>query len=143
MRSDVTLIQRLSERIWLLIVRRDIDLLEITYGVMMVGWGIQLLLPWETFRSSPGYAILAAIMPESYWGFLLTWVGAMKVGAYLLNQWRARLAATLIAVMIWTFLSVAFGFANPYGTGIVIYPTLAFTSAIVFWRLLTHRVSDA
>ena len=75
----------------------------------------------------------------------LTFEGAISdpmLGAYLLDQRRIRMLASLGAVMIWTFLSVAFGIGNPYGTGIIVYPTLAFTSALIFWRLYTHRVED-
>lgn len=131
---------RIADRAWHLIVRRDIDLLEITFGLLMLGWGVQLLMPWDTFRTSVSYQALGHIMPEWAWGGLLAWVGATKIGAYLLDQRRVRLAATLGACMIWTFLAVVFGIANPYGTGIVVYPVLAFTSALIFWRLLTHRV---
>lgn len=140
MRPEPTMIQRLAERLYLLIARRDIDLLEITYGVLLIGWGVQLLMPWDTFRTGVGYTVLAQLMPESAWGLVLAWIGFTQVGAYMLDHWRVRLIATLFAVMVWTFLSVAFGVANPYGTGVIVYPTLAFTSAIVFWRLVTRRV---
>lgn len=143
MRGEQGLRQRLAARAWLLIVKRDVDLLELSYGVLMLGWGLQLLMPWDTFRSSIGYQVLAQIMPEGAWGLLLACVGAIKIGAYLLDLWSWRLGATLGAVMIWTFLAVAFGLANPYGTAVVVYPVLAFTSALVFWRLLTHRVEQA
>lgn len=142
LRQEPTMSQRLQERAWQLIVRRDIDLLEITFGLLMTGWGIQLLMPWSTFSTSISYRALAQIMPEWAWGALLTWVGITKIGAYLLNHRRVRMAATLGAVMIWTFLSVVFGAANPYGTGIVVYPVLAFVSALIFWRLLTHRTEQ-
>lgn len=126
MRPEPTLLQRLSERLYLLIVRRDVDYVEVTSGVLMLGWGIQLLMPWETFRTGIGYAVL-------------TWLGFTKIGAYLLDQWRVRLAASLGGCMVWTFLSVAFGVSNPYGTGIIVYPFLTAISALLFWRILTHR----
>lgn len=140
MRQEPTMAQAMATRAWQLIVRRDIDLLEITYGLLMVGWGVQLLMPWETFITGAGYRVLALFAPEWVWGVFLIWVGVTKIGAYLLNHWRVRCIATLGACMIWTFFSVTFGLGNPYGTGIVVYPVLAFTSALIFWRLYTHRV---
>lgn len=137
-RPMVSLRQKMLDRAWQLIVKREVDLLEVAYGVLMLGWGVQLILPWETFASAPGYRVLAQVMPEVAWGVLLIWVGVTKIGAYLLDQRRVRMMATIGAMMIWTFLSVAFGWANPYGTGIVVYPTLAFTSAVIFWRLYTN-----
>lgn len=140
MRPDPTLCQRLTERAWHLIVRRDVDLIEIASDILMLGWGVQLLMPWETFRTGIGYAVLGQLMSEVAWGVLLTWSGVTQIGAYLLDQWRVRLASALGACMAWAFLSVAFGFSNPYGTGIIVYPFLALVSALVFWRVLTHRI---
>jgi hypothetical protein len=140
MRPEPTMLQRMSERAWLLIVRRDVDLIEIASGVLMLGWGLQLLMPWNTFTTSASYAAMGAIMPEFAWGAMLAWVGLTQVGAYLLDQWRIRLASTLGSCMAWTFLGVLFGVANPQGTGIVVYPFLALVSALVFWRILTHRI---
>ncbi len=142
MRPDPSLWQRLAERAWLLIVRRDVDLVEIASGILMLGWGVQLLLPWETFRTGVGYAVLAQLAPETAWGLLMAWCGFTQIGAYLMEQWRVRLAASLGACMAWSFLSMAFGFSNPYGTGIIVYPFLALISALVFWRVLTHRLAD-
>ena len=142
MRPEPTLRQRLSERAWLLIVRRDVDLVEIASGLLMLGWAAQLLMPWNTFSTAPGYAAMAAIMPEAAWGLVLGWIGFTQVGAYLLNQWRIRLAASLGACMVWTFLGVLFGYSNPQGTGIVVYPFLALITALVFWRVFTRRLSD-
>lgn len=142
MRPDPTVWQRLTERAWLLIVRRDVDLIEIASGVLMLGWGVQLLMPWDTFHTGIGYMVLSQLMPELAWGVLLSWAGFTQIGAYLLNQWRVRLASSLGACMAWAFLAVAFGVSNPYGTGIIVYPFLALVSALVFWRVLTHRTGD-
>lgn len=130
---------RVRERAWLLIFERDLELLEVAYGLMMLGWGVQLLLPWDTFRTGLGYAVLAHLAPEWVWGALMFWIGVTKIGAYFLDHLRVRAAVTIGAVMMWTFLSVAFGLSNPAGTGIVVYPVLAFTSALIFWRLMRRR----
>lgn len=139
MRPEPTMLQRLADRWWSLIVQRDVDLLEVSSGVLLLGWGAQLLLPWNTFATSGGYAVLALIMPEWLWGFLMAWLGVTKIGSYLLDQWRVRLLTSLCGCMVWVFLSVAFGMANPAGTGIIVYPFLAINSALIFWRVLTHR----
>lgn len=140
MRPDPTIWQRLSERAYQLIVRRDVDLIEIASGVLMLGWGLQLLMPWETFRTAPGYAAMSVLMPETAWGLILGWIGFTQVGAYLLDHWRVRLLSALGACVAWTFLGVLFGYSNPQGTGIIIYPFLALIAALVFWRVLTHRI---
>ena len=136
----MTIGQRIRDRLFLLIVRRDVDFVEVASGLLMLGWGVQLLMPWSTFQTGIGYAVLAQIAPEWVWGGLLAWVGFTQVGSYLLQHRRVRLASSLGACMVWTFLSVAFGVGNPHGTGIVIYPFLATVSALVFWRNLTGGV---
>lgn len=142
MRAEPGLVQRVADRAYRLIVERDVDLIEVASGLLFLGWGIQLLLPWQTFASSGGYAVLAAVLPENAWGTLLALLGVLKIGAYLLAKHRARLAGSLVGSMTWAFFSVAFGVANPAGTGIVVYPFLAVLSALIFWRVLTHRERD-
>jgi hypothetical protein len=137
-----TMSQRAFERLWQLIVHRDVDLIEVSSGMLFLGWGIQLLLPWSTFGSSSGYVVLAQLMSEPVWGTLLLWLGITKIGSYLLNQRRVRLAGSLVGSMTWAFFSVAFGVANPAGTGIVVYPFLSLLSALIFWRVFTHRERD-
>lgn len=112
--------------------------LDALFANTATGWGLQLLMPWNTFGTGIGYRALAQLMPEWAWGALLVWVGLTKIGSYLVDHYRVRMAATLGATMIWTFLSVAFGVGNPYGTGVVVYPVLAFVSALIFWRLWTR-----
>lgn len=137
-----TLTQRVVSRLYVLLFRRDFDFIEVLSGLLMLGWGAQLLLPWETFSTSPAYAAMAALMPEPVWGGLLTWIGFTQVGAYLLDHWRVRLASALGASMAWTFLGVAFGYANLTGTGVVVYPWLALVTAWVFWRILQAGPAD-
>lgn len=138
MQMQPTVSQRIRDRLYLLIVHRDTDFVEVASGLMMLGWGIQLLMPWDTFRTGIGYSALAMIAPEPAWGGLLAWCGFTQVGSYLLQHRRVRKASSLGAVMIWTFLSVAFGYGNPHGTAIVVYPFLATLSALVYWR---NRIS--
>lgn len=134
MRPEPTMVQRVAQRAYALIFLRDADFVEVSSGLLMFGWGLQLMLPWSTFTSAIGYQAMSALAPEAAWGGLLLWVGFTQVGSYLLNHWRVRIASSLGAVMLWAFLGVLFGLSNPQGTGIVVYPFLAATTAWVFWR---------
>lgn len=139
MHPEPTMAQRVAARFYALIFVRDPDFVEVASGVLMFAWGLQLLMPWGTFTSAPGYRAMAALAPEAIWGGVLIWIGFTQVGAYLMDHWRVRLASSLGAVMVWVFLGVLFGVTNPYGTGIIVYPFLSLMTAWVFWRVLTGR----
>lgn len=136
LQPEPRLAQRLADRLYVLIVRRDPDFPEVLSGVVMLLWGVQLVLPWDTFTTGLGYAAMAELLPEPVWGLVLAWIGVTQVGSYLLDQWRVRLASSLGALMAWTFLTVLFGASNPVGTGVIVYGGFAGMSAWVFWRVL-------
>jgi hypothetical protein len=131
---------RIIERAWLLIVRRDVDLVEIYSGLLMLGWGIQLLLPWDTFTTAQSYQAMAVLFTEESWGVLLGTVGLLQLGAYIFNTIKLRLVASVAACMIWSFIGALFGISNIQGVGWIVYVFLAMVCALVFWRIRTRRV---
>lgn len=134
--------QRLAERFYTLVFRKNVDFIEVLSGLLMFGWGFQLLLPWSTFSTSPGYMAMSLIAPEPVWGGVLIWVGFTQIGSYLLQHWRVRLASTLGAAMIWAFLAVLFVISNPYGTSIVMYPGVAIFTGWTFLRVFMAGPGD-
>lgn len=137
-RPEQTRLQMMADRLYQLVFVRDIDFVEILMGLLLIGWGVQLLLPWDTFRGSPSFAALVSIWPheEWAWGVVFLVIGMLKVGAYLSGHLLFRVAASLITSSAWAFIAGTFGWANPSGTGVVMYTGVSLASTWVFWRLL-------
>lgn len=134
MRLEPTLRQRMTARLDELLWRKDFEFCEVLSGVVALGWGIVLLMPWSTFSTSPSFNAMA-YAPEWLWGFLLLWIGLTQLGALLLDHRRPRRWSALGATFIWVFLSVGFFVSNPYGTGVVVYPALAASAGWAYLRI--------
>lgn len=117
------------------ILKKDFEFSELLSGLVLIGWSIVLLMPWNTFESAHSFDAMAALLPESMWGLLLGWVGVTQVGALALSQYRVRLVSSLIACCTWVFIGIVIGWSNPQGLWIAIYPQLAASAAWSFWRL--------
>lgn len=145
MRPETGLTQRLAERFYQLVFKRDVDFPEFLMGLLMVAWGAQLAAPWETFRASATFTVLAALWPhtELGWGLIFMALGAFKLVAYFSDNIVLRIVAGLLVSSAWAFVAGSFGYMSPSGTGVVIYSGTALTSMWVFWRLVAQTVRPA
>lgn len=138
MRPEETMAQRMAERFYQLVFKREIDFPEVVMGLAIALWGVQLLLPWETFTAAASFGVLRAVWPhtETGWGVMFLAFGLFNIAAYFSGHLYARILASLFVSSAWAFIAGAFGYVNPSGTGVVIYAVVSVTSTWVFLRLL-------
>lgn len=99
-------------------------------------WGLWLLAPWDTFSGAPGWAAMAAVMPEWAWGLLLLALGSAHLALAQRHAplvWRRVLNA--IGAAVWFGIAIGFGLSSPTGTGFLTYTFIALLKARLFWLL--------
>lgn len=96
-----------------------------TTGFVATCLGLWLILPIETFASSPALRVLYATNSEP-------WIGVLLVSGAVLG-WRANvqqnvlfeIVATALLAGVWVYLSAGTLAGNPAGPGWVVYASLA------------------
>lgn len=134
MRPEPTLIQRIAQRVDELLWRKDFEFCEAMSGMVALGWGLVLAMPWETFDTSASFEAMS-ILPEWLWAGTMLWLGITQLGALVLDHRRPRRWSALGATAVWAFLAVGFAISNPYGTGIVVYPCLSAAAGWAYLRI--------
>ena len=106
-----------------------------TIGTLtMLLWGLWVVLPWDTFRASPAWRIVAEVLPEALAGWLWLAVGTLSLVAFLRDWRRIRAGCAVVRCGPWTLIAVGLILAAPTSTGAVVYPMFALGSA---WTFLT------
>lgn len=111
-----------------------VDALEISTSSVAVAWGFWLLLPNDTYGSSSTYDLLARLAPEWMVGLAMLALGVLQTIA-LLRQWDAMLGRlALVGFFMWTVITLAFLFGNPFATAFIVYGHVAMGNAILTVR---------
>ena len=104
---------------------------EVLSAVVAWSWGILLLLPARTFDMSPSYGIMAALLPELWWGTIALTVGGLQSLAMCGNVDTPRYPSAILALILWSGASALFLVANPWTHAWLIYAILATSQAWV------------
>lgn len=98
-------------------------------------WGGFLLLPFNTFQSSPTFQIVARLMPDSAWGVVLCSLAAtVLIALHMHRAYVARAALGALAAL-WLGIAVLFLLSNPTAPAWISYGSVAISTGAVFWRL--------
>lgn len=98
-------------------------------------FGMWLLIPNDTFGTSPTYMVMAMIASDEVWGlaFLLSGIAAIFSIVYssvYVQRWFA-----ILILALWTFISASFFVSNPYATGGITYFIRAVSTFWVVFRI--------
>lgn len=102
---------------------------------IMIGWGVMLLRPGIIFDQSRAWTQMAAIMPETTWGWLAVAVGVFRFTALVINgtfaaTWygrrspHVRALASFLACFLWLQIAVGLWSSGIDNTGMAVYPGL-------------------
>lgn len=127
-------------RLWLLIKEADTEIVELLLGVLALNWGLLILAPFDTFGSTPSFRVMASAAPEPVWGSALFIAGVLHICGLARNHRHTRQAAAFFTFLCWMVIAISFGLANPQGTAMAVYPTLALLSAWAYVRLAREGV---
>lgn len=123
-------------RFFELVLKRDIEAVELFSATAAMLWGAWVLNPsMQTFAASPTFAGAASRGPEWAWGVLFLALGAAQSAVLILDVIRWRQIVASFAVATWTYLSVLVATSVPESTATVIYPLFALAAAWTVLRL--------
>lgn len=100
---------------------------ELFLSALALSWGMWLLLPFESYTTTPTYRYLSAWGPEWIFGMLTMLVGIIQYVGVLLGvtnyfqQWRFRIGGGILGVAIWGSIALSFWLSNPFSTAPIIY----------------------
>ena len=109
-------------------------------SVQMAMWGGVLLLPQDTFSTSPAFRILALFVSETTLGSLLVVLGVARIVGLVVNGHRkkvtpwVRLVSAAGGFFVFTGISAAFAMSGTISTWIAIYPVIAAVEIVNIYR---------
>lgn len=103
-----------------ILAEHDTEPAELSGGLLKVGIGFWLLLPMDTFGSSPTFAALS-ILPEPVWGVVLIALGTFHLSALRSGASAARRHAATIGYLVWFSFAVVFVATSPPAIGWVAF----------------------
>lgn len=109
--------RRLEESWWGLIFRdMDTEPTEFAGGLLKILVGAWLLVPFDTFHSSPTFAALT-VLPEWAWGAALAWLGTWHLVALRRGGRTQRRDACTVGWIVWFSFATLFVYTNPPALG--------------------------
>lgn len=117
-----------------ILAEHDTEPTELSGGALKVMLGFWLLLPWQTFSSSPTFERLA-VVPEWLWGGVLLSIGVGHLAALHDGYAPWRRGASLAGFLIWFSMAVTFVFANPPAMGWLLFMLAALAQGWCYIRL--------
>lgn len=116
-------------------------LTELSMYLAALLWGIWMLLPQDTFASSPAtWQIVADIAPEWAWGLAMIVSSAVGIiGVYSRHVRRRRVALAALACL-WFAIWLCFVMSNWRSTGVITYLWFVILYAISYLKAGTNGV---
>lgn len=100
----------------MILAEHDTEPVEMAGGLLKVSIGFWLLLPFDTFGSSPTFRALA-VMPEWLWGSSLIVVGLLHLHALMDGDRRRRWRGSMVGFVVWFAMAFVFVATNPPALG--------------------------
>jgi len=108
---------------------------------IMVAWGCLLISPTAVFAQSKAWSQMAAMMPETVWGWCAIAVGAFRLLALIINgtfsgtwygRWspHVRALASFLTCFLWFQISFGLWASDAATTGLAVYPGLLVLDAM-------------
>jgi hypothetical protein len=118
----------------LILAEMDTEPIELIGGGTKVLMGVWLLIPWQSFTSSPTFAVLG-VLPEWAWGTFLLVVGLAHLAALRSGHHSWRGMAALIGFLVWFSFAFVFVVTNPPAFGWIMFLSVALAQMWVSIRL--------
>ncbi len=122
------------ERIKQLIFGTHTDFFELFNALLLIVWGVWLILPFETFKTTKAFTVLDTYTHEVVFGFIPLLIGLYILYTLVTLRIARRRYGILTASAFWIFISIIIGSSNITSTGVPIYAFIAIFSAISYLR---------
>ncbi|WP_426455477.1 hypothetical protein ACP26L_36275 (plasmid) [Paenibacillus sp. S-38] len=112
---------------------------EVTLSAISGYWGVMLLLPFDTFATSPAYDKMANLASESNWGIFMLLVSLYILLGMLIGHFRMRRIGLLFSTANWLFVSSMLFMGSPSSTGGGCYFIFAVLSSWAYMKVGEQR----
>lgn len=106
--------------------------LEIVLAGLALGFGVWLLLPFDTFGTSATFGTLAELATEAVWGLAMATLGALWYFGILVKWKMLRQLTAGLCMVAWAFISMAFWDSNLSSTASITYPIFSLACMIAY-----------
>lgn len=127
------------QRLRAILFNRDFEFSELLNGVMATALGAWLLLPFQTFTSTPTFGAMRDLAPEWLWGCGIVIIGLAQLVGLIADWWRWRRQVALASIFVWASLSTLVVFSNPASPDAAMYLVLSLSVGWAYLRLRFHR----
>lgn len=108
--------------------------LEMQNGLAALLAGVVLILPADTFATSPSYRLFDAWAPEPVWGLSFLGAGAAQISAALYDAVVMRRIAAAVLAVLFAVLGGGIATVNPASGVAPILLALALGQLGAFWQ---------
>jgi len=107
-------------------------------GVIMLGWGITLAMPYETF-AMPSVQALSQTASEETWAVICALVGGgrlfvLTINGVWLRQGHARAVLAFFSCLIWSQITLGILNSGTVFPGLVVYTVFSVTEFYLVFR---------
>lgn len=105
-------------------------------SVITLLWGFVLLLPGESYATSPVFNFLRHVISEEALGGVMMFFGLLRLVGLVVNGARQDVTPWIRAVsagagfMIWTLICFSFALSSVISTWLAVYPVIALVEFI-------------
>jgi hypothetical protein len=121
-------------RLKILLLSYDWEIIEVQGAVFKTAWGFWLLLPFPVFRAISGYN---AAGKENIWGWGLFALGVFHLYAIFSNKLKLRRWVTFVAFLFWIFTVILILQQSKTSVLIPMFSIIAFFMGLNFVRMGT------
>jgi hypothetical protein len=146
-RSEMILRHALSTLLDI-VLRKDYEPFALGLALFRIGWGLLLLMPWDTFSSVASFRLMdalfslpqlallgrVAVSSEAIWGTITILLSLIHLYGILLDRPAWRSWGSLFGIGNFIAVAVMVGIANPQGTGWWSYGCLALFALFCWLR---------
>lgn len=130
----------MSVKPFLISVRRilfhyDWEIVEVQAAFFKIGWGVWLLLPFQTFTNTGGYSVLASLAKEPIIGIFITAIGILHIIAIISHNIKFRRNMIFFSIMFWLFMCFVFGLTRIGALIVPLMMVIGFFLTINYLRL--------
>jgi hypothetical protein len=134
MRHDLAYFRMaIGQRIYELLLKRDLDLAELQGGIIAFLWGLWLLLPVNSGGLYP--AVFSAWVSYKGYGVVFVLLGWFQCYAVLGDVHTMRRAATFSALLVWIYIGLLLAQRAAWLLACPTAFTMAAGAALGYWRL--------
>ena len=130
----------MKERLWrcyVLLVRRGA---EMRHALTAFVFGTWLLLPFNTFGSSPTFREMVRMADESIWGILIVLIAYLHLRAIVGGGLLRRRLFGYVTASLWIFLAILSFLSNPTTTAVPVFSIIALAALWTPLHLINGRM---